>query len=100
MSNQELAGLPNGLAAHRAAPGERFVRREERMIRREPRPPLSISTAHRRYTAGTREVQLGNVLVVPSCGRSHLVFLLSLYPRRWPFPGHGCSTFARQSEHS
>ena len=29
-----------------------------------------------------------------------LVFLLSLYPGRRPFPGHGCSTFARQSEHS
>jgi hypothetical protein len=29
--------------------------------------------------------------------RSDLVFLSSLYPGRMPFPGHVCSTFARQS---
>jgi hypothetical protein len=29
--------------------------------------------------------------------RLDLVFLLSFYPDWWPFPGHVCSTFARQS---
>ncbi len=29
--------------------------------------------------------------------RADLVFLLILYPGQWPFPGYGCSTFARQS---
>jgi hypothetical protein len=29
--------------------------------------------------------------------RAELVFLLYRYPGRWPFPGHVCSAFARQS---
>jgi hypothetical protein len=38
--------------------------------------------------------------VRPKCEdltRSDLLFLPYLYPSLWPFPGRGCSTFARQS---